>query len=379
MYGHRVGTYARKPHMDTVQAIRRSTVNPFVTSPAGVPMEIAQPRGFTGNIHNADRILMGDYGQVGGSDSFAAAYPDSAAAVPAPTFQLRNTPVMPATAYQQRAQAQARTNQGPGQGMGNVAMGAAAAAAVPVAASAAAYQQMLASQQLQGPPPPVQGSRQVNQNSRAAAAAAARAPPVTAQQAVPNPRTMAPSVTSVRVSDGGGAARSQVVSSATERVQQLYNLSDNDIQNIMRIIQTESANVFGGVAAAAAAAPAPVSAPAPAPAQTQPSGVPVAAPRQRQAQPQVQALPTISEASPTVSFSEPVARPVSNRDSAPAPTSGRPNPQQRFAEMREAARREAEAKAESNDSTTSNTVTERAPLLQSVPSVIDSAMETKSE
>lgn len=375
MYGHRVGTYARKPHMDTVQAIRRSTVNPFVTSPAGVPMEIAQPRGFTGNIHNADRILMGDYGQVGGSDSFAAAYPESAAAVPAPTFQLRNTPVMPAAAYQQRSQGRA----GQGQAMGVAGVGAAAAAAVPVAASASAYQQMLASQQLQSPPPPVQGSRQVNQNSRAAAAAAARAPPAVAPQAVPNPRAMAPSVTSVRVSDGGGASRSQVVSNATERVQQLYNLSDNDIQNIMRIIQTESANVFGGVAAGAAA-PAPVSAPAPAPSQTQPSGVPVAAPRQRQAQSQVQALPTISESTSQVSFSEPVARSVSNRDSAPTPVSGRPSPQQRFSEMREAARREAEEKAKTND-----TVTERTPFLQSVPSVIDSAMElvsameTKSE
>ena len=90
MYGHRVGTYSRKPHMETVQAIRRSTVNPFITSPAGVPLDVAQPRGLTGNIHNADRLLMGDYGQVGGSDSFAAAFPDSAAAVPAPTFQPRN-------------------------------------------------------------------------------------------------------------------------------------------------------------------------------------------------------------------------------------------------------------------------------------------------
>jgi hypothetical protein len=287
--------------MDTVQAIRRSTVNPFITSPAGVPIDIAQPRGFSGNIQNSDRILMGDYGQVGGSDSFAAAYPDSAAAVPAPTFQLRNTPVIPAAVYQQRAQT--RPTQ-----VANVMSpaGAAAAAAVPIVS----YQQMIASQSQT-----VQGSRQVNQNSRAAAAAAARAPPSSLQQDMPNPRNMAPSITSVRVSDGGGATRSQVVSSATERVQQLYNLSDNDIQNIMRIIQTESANVFGGRPTAEVPAPEPV--------------VP----------PQLQPLPVIPESTPQVSFSEPVVRTVSNRD-APAPTvSARGNPQQRLAAMRELSRK----------------------------------------
>lgn len=334
MYGHRVGTYARKPHMDTVQAIRRSTVNPFITSPAGVPLDVAQPRGFTGNIHNADRLLMGDYGQVGGSDSFAAAFPDSAAAVPAPTFQLRNTPVIPATVYQQRAQG--RSN------VVTTAAAAAAAAAVPVAASAAAYQQMLASQQLQAPAPPVQVSRQANQNSRAAAAAAARSPPT-----VPNPRNTAPSVTSVRVSDGGGATRTQIVSSATERVQQLYNLSNNDIENIMRIIQTESANVFGGAAAAASASvPPPMSTPAPAPA------------------PIYQPLPPIPETSSQVTFSEPVARPVSNRGAAPTPISGRMNAQQRLAAMRESSRPAVE--------------TERTPLLQSDQSPIESAMELVS-
>jgi len=326
MYGHRVGTYARKPHMDTVQAIRRSTITPYITSPAGVPMEVAQPRGFSGNIHNTDRIMMGDYGQVGGSDSFAAAYPDSAAAVPAPPLQLRNTPVIPAAVYQQRAQAR-----------GNTAIPVAATAAAAAAAAAApSYQQ------LQTPYPPVQVSRQVNQNSRAAAAAAARAPPE-----IQDPRNMTPSVTSVRVSDGGGAARSQVVSSATERVQQLYNLSDNDIQNIMRIIQTESASVFG---AAMATPPQPVSAPAPAPAF-------MAAAAAAESTTKREPLPTIPESSSQVSFSEPVAKPISNRD-APPPISTRPPAQQKLMKMREEMLRSAESETPKNVVTQTETKSE---------------------
>jgi hypothetical protein len=135
-------------------------------------------------------------------------------------------------------------------------------------------------------------------------------------------------VSSVRVSDGGGAVRAQAVSSATERVQQLYNLSDNDVQNILRIIQTETTNVFGGgssVAEAAAAPPAPVSTRVRVADNIVISG---SSPLQVQAQ-----------AETLANDSQPVATPVSNRNA-------RPSPQQRFAEMREAARREAEGKVE---------------------------------
>ena len=320
MYGHRVGSYARKPHMDTVQAIRRSTINPFVTSPAGVPIEYAQPRGgYIPNILNADRILMGDYGQVGGSDSFAAAYPDSAAAVPAPVLRLRNTPVLPAEVSNVRS-----SNQ---QSSFNPASAAAAAGGITAAAAAAAAA-IAPSRRPMVPPPilpqqsqQVQSSRQTNQTMRASAAAAARAPPQVAQQVVPNPRNMAATVTatapvsSVRVSDGGGAVRSEVVSSATERVQQLYNLSDNDIQNIMRIIQAETSNTF------LSQAPNVSQSSPPTPILT----------RQQPLQP----ISETEEYNPVVSsVPEPTPTPVPSSSRG----GGRPNPQQRLAEMRQSAR-----------------------------------------
>jgi hypothetical protein len=43
MYGHVFGAHARKPHIDTVRAIRRSNVDPYITAPFGVDPSIARP------------------------------------------------------------------------------------------------------------------------------------------------------------------------------------------------------------------------------------------------------------------------------------------------------------------------------------------------
>ena len=43
MYGHVFGAHARKPHIDTVRAINKSNVDPYITSPFGVDADIAKP------------------------------------------------------------------------------------------------------------------------------------------------------------------------------------------------------------------------------------------------------------------------------------------------------------------------------------------------
>ena len=43
MYGHVFGAHGRKPHIETVRAIRRSNVDPYITSPFGVDPAIARP------------------------------------------------------------------------------------------------------------------------------------------------------------------------------------------------------------------------------------------------------------------------------------------------------------------------------------------------
>jgi hypothetical protein len=43
MYGHVFGAHARKPHIDTVRAINKSNVDPYITSPFGVDVDIAKP------------------------------------------------------------------------------------------------------------------------------------------------------------------------------------------------------------------------------------------------------------------------------------------------------------------------------------------------
>ena len=43
MYGHIFGAHARKPHIDTVRAIRRSNVDPYITAPFGVDPSISRP------------------------------------------------------------------------------------------------------------------------------------------------------------------------------------------------------------------------------------------------------------------------------------------------------------------------------------------------
>lgn len=43
MYGHVFGAHARKPHIDTVRAINKSNVDPYITSPFGVEADIAKP------------------------------------------------------------------------------------------------------------------------------------------------------------------------------------------------------------------------------------------------------------------------------------------------------------------------------------------------
>jgi len=43
MYGHVFGAHGRKPHIETVRAIRRSNVDPYITAPFGVDPAIARP------------------------------------------------------------------------------------------------------------------------------------------------------------------------------------------------------------------------------------------------------------------------------------------------------------------------------------------------
>lgn len=43
MYGHIFGGHARKPHIDTVRAIRKSNIDPYITAPFGVDPAIARP------------------------------------------------------------------------------------------------------------------------------------------------------------------------------------------------------------------------------------------------------------------------------------------------------------------------------------------------
>lgn len=43
MYGHVFGAHGRKPHIETVRAIRRSNVDPYITAPFGVDPTIARP------------------------------------------------------------------------------------------------------------------------------------------------------------------------------------------------------------------------------------------------------------------------------------------------------------------------------------------------
>jgi hypothetical protein len=43
MYGHVFGSHSRKPHIDTVRAIRKSNVDPYITAPFGVDPAIARP------------------------------------------------------------------------------------------------------------------------------------------------------------------------------------------------------------------------------------------------------------------------------------------------------------------------------------------------
>lgn len=43
MYGHIFGAHSKKPHMDTVRAIRNSNTNPYITAPFGVDPSISQP------------------------------------------------------------------------------------------------------------------------------------------------------------------------------------------------------------------------------------------------------------------------------------------------------------------------------------------------
>lgn len=43
MYGHVFGAHGRKPHIETVRAIRRSNIDPYITAPFGVDATIARP------------------------------------------------------------------------------------------------------------------------------------------------------------------------------------------------------------------------------------------------------------------------------------------------------------------------------------------------
>lgn len=43
MYGHVFGAHGRKPHIETVRAIRKSNVDPYITAPFGVDPAIARP------------------------------------------------------------------------------------------------------------------------------------------------------------------------------------------------------------------------------------------------------------------------------------------------------------------------------------------------
>lgn len=43
MYGHIFGAHSKKPHIDTVRAIRNSNINPYITAPFGVDPSISQP------------------------------------------------------------------------------------------------------------------------------------------------------------------------------------------------------------------------------------------------------------------------------------------------------------------------------------------------
>jgi hypothetical protein len=43
MYGHVFGAHSRKPHIDTVRAIRKSNTDPYITAPFGVDQNVAKP------------------------------------------------------------------------------------------------------------------------------------------------------------------------------------------------------------------------------------------------------------------------------------------------------------------------------------------------
>jgi hypothetical protein len=274
MYGHRVGSYSKKPHMETVQAIRRSTIAPYITSPVGVGIDVAQPLGISPVLLNPARVPMGDYGQVNPASQGMFSNLDGRAAVVAPPLVLRAASVAPAAPVQGGSierQVPVINLRGSSITINPVN----SVSSTPQNSRVSVPVAPVVSQQNQRLTPPI-NTRSVPNVQPAAVSyrppiynsiiqQASASVPVALSAAAPP----APVVQEAKASDGGGAV-ARTPRTGRDQLREMYNLSENDIMNIMQIIQKETTNVYGSsasstlstaAAAVAAATPTPTDQP----------------------------------------------------------------------------------------------------------------------